>query len=138
MRLITALWIIFAGLFLVLAIFHWHAALQTIPQFEAKPSPGVGAIEGIPIAKSGFKKFIAEFNSFIDQQNALTRRQNTVAAVGYLFAFITAILSAFLTIESCSQRLNNLRLADIMQYFQRKRSDNKPDAPDRNNMRGLS
>ena len=138
MRLITILWIIFAGLFLVLAIFHWHLALQTIQPFEAKPSSGVGAIEGIPIAKSGFKKFIAEFNLFIDRQNASTRRQNTVAVVGYLAAFVTAILSAFLTIESCSQRLNNLRLADIMQYSQRKRSDNKADAPDRNNMRDLS
>ena len=130
MRCITALWIIFAALFLALAIFHGHAALQTIPQFEAEPSPGVGAIEGVPIAKSGFKKFITEFNLFIDQQNASTRLLNIVAVFGYLAACVIAILSACLTTECCSQRLNNLRLADIMKKFHRKRSDNKPDSRD--------
>ena len=97
-RLITAIWIIFAALFLILAGFHWHAALQDMPHLSAKPTSGVGAIEGIPVAKSGFEKFVPEFNLFIDQQNASSRRQNTVAVIGYMLAFVTAVLSAFLTV----------------------------------------
>lgn len=119
MRLITALWIIFAGLFLALAIFHWHAALQSMPHFEAKPTSGIGRIEGIPIAKSGFETFIPEFNSFINRQNASSRQQNIFAVIGYILAFVTAVLSAFLTIENCSEKLNALRLGDFILRFKR-------------------
>lgn len=124
MRLITAIWIIFAALFLVLAVFHWHAALQDMPHLSAKPTSGIVKIDGVPIAKSGFEKFVHEFNSFIDQQNTSSRRQNTVAVIGYMVAFVTAVLSAFLTNEGCSQKLNDLRVTDVIRFL-RKALDNK-------------
>ena len=59
------------------------------------------------MAKSGFEKFIPEFNSYIDEQNESAYNQNLLTAGGYLLAFFTAILSAFLTINKYSENLNS-------------------------------
>ncbi len=126
MRPITTIWIIFAGLFLILALFHWHAAIKTIPHFEAKPTSGIGRILGQPISKSGFEKFIPEFNLFINQLNSSNRRQNSAAAFGYMLAFFTALLSACLTNESCSDKLINLRLTKFIRRIMGQMPTAKP------------
>ena len=107
MKQITFVWIVFSILFLSLAICHLFAAQQEMPHFEAKPTRGVAQIGRLPVAKSGFKKFIPEMNSFIDEQNESTSNQNYLSAFGYGLAFITAILSAFLTVDKYSEKLNS-------------------------------
>ena len=118
MKLITVLWGIFALLFLGLAIFHWRASLQAMPHFDAKPTSGIGTIDGVQIARSGFKTFIPEMNSFIDEQNESSRKQNVMAAIGYLLACITAILSVVLTVDRCSKGLNSILKSCFIQRSQ--------------------
>ena len=125
MKPITIIWIIFALLFFGLACFHYHASNQAIPHFVAKPTSGVGAIDGIPVAKSGFKKFIPELNSYIDNQNESNRKQNTMALIGYLLACITAILSAVLTVDRCSKWFDSIHKSCFALRNRSEAPDNK-------------
>ena len=125
MRLITAIWILFAALFLVLAMFHFYVSLQDIPHLKIKPTSGIGKIEGVPIRKEGLKAFVSDFNAYVDRQNVSSRCQNTIAFIGYMMAFVASVLSACLTNETCSQKLNALRVGDVFRRFRRKESDNK-------------
>ena len=124
MRLITTIWILFAALFLILIVVHWYAALQDIPHVNIKPTSGIGKINGVPIQKEGLNAFVSDFNAYVDRQNILSHK-NTTAIIGYMAAFVTSVMSAFLTNESCSQKLNTLRVGNVFRRFRRKESDNK-------------
>jgi len=99
MKATTYIWLIFSLLFLSLGGFHFYESTQKIPIFEAKPSSGIGKIEGVSIAKSGFSKFIPEFNTHIEKQNLSSKRQNLLAMMGYILAAMTAGVSAILSID---------------------------------------
>ncbi len=125
LKLITMIWVIFALLFFGLAYFHYHASKQVMPHFVAKPTSGVGAINGTPLAKSGFRRFITELNSYIDKQNEYSRNQNIMALIGYLFACFIAILSAALTVDRCSEWFSSVRMSCFALRSQREAPDNK-------------
>lgn len=104
---IWVLWLVFALLFGSLAGYHSWLSKKGIPQFRLPkipywvPPPG-----GIPVnigvtAKDivvTFDSFGDAFNSYIEEYNRASSRQNMAQAVGYLIASLAAIVSLIITI----------------------------------------
>ena len=107
MKSITIIWAIFTLLFLCFGIIHIFAAYRSIPPFQIKAEGSVGKINGIPV-HTGFKNFVTDFNSYLDDQNRSSRFQNWLAAIGYFAASLTALFSMFLTVDGYSDRLNKI------------------------------
>ena len=100
------LWLIFALLFLVLAYHHWRASKNTFPRLKLPEIPlwelSPGAIRvntGIrdEDMKAAFSNLEQGINSYIDNYNKTSARQNVAQAIGYVLASLTAIVSMFLT-----------------------------------------
>ncbi len=106
--MLWVVWLIFALLFFILAYYHWRASKKIFPPFQPpeipywKPTqPGAIPVNtGIADAdiKKAFDDFGGGFNSYIDDYNKSSRRQNTMQACGYLLASLTAIFSIFFTV----------------------------------------
>jgi hypothetical protein len=100
------IWLIFALLFLFLAGYHWRLSKKTFSPFQLPEIPYWKPAKGIPVntgildadIKKAFDNFGDGFNSYIDDYNKSSGRQNKLQAGGYLLASFTAILSIFLTI----------------------------------------
>lgn len=107
MKRITIIWLIFTVMFFCLGIVHVFFAQRDIPPFKIKAQGSVGKINGIPV-HTGFKNFVKDFNSYLDDQNRSARSQNRVAVVGYFAASLTAFFSMVLTIDRWSDWLNNI------------------------------
>jgi hypothetical protein len=88
-------------MFFCFGIIHIFAAYQGIPPFKIKSEGSVGKINGTPV-HTGFKNFVKDFNSYLDDQNRSVRFQNWLAAIGYFLAALTALFSMFLTIDRYS------------------------------------
>jgi hypothetical protein len=102
MTLLGGIWIYFTLIFTTLSIFHFIKSGKKISKFEFK---------GRPMSRSGsitalgadldepLKKFIEEFNSYIDNYNNSTSLQNKIAAFGYIAAAIIALVSLLLELS---------------------------------------
>ncbi len=103
--MLWVIWLIFALLFLILACYHWRASKKNFPPFHLpeipywKPTSGIPVNTGILDAdiKKTFDNFGDGFNSYIDEYNKSSGRQNKMQACGYLLASLTAIFSIFFT-----------------------------------------
>ena len=97
---VIIIWIIFALVFLGLSIFHFVQSGKRITQFQVSERPliqGKVIVKGADIDKP-LKDFVNDFNSYIDNYNKLTAKQNRIAAFGYLLASIVAIFSLILVL----------------------------------------
>ena len=102
------IWLIFALFFLLCAYYHWQLSKNIFPPFQLPEIPyweptgdNVVAVNtGIADAdiKKAFDNFRDGFNSYIDDYNKSSSRQNKVQAYGYLIASFAAIFSIFFTI----------------------------------------
>ena len=99
------IWLIFALLFLFLAYYHWRLSKKIFPPFQPPKIPYWEPTSGIPVntgiadadIKKAFDNFRDGFNSYINNYNKSSRRQNRIQACGYLLASLTAIFSIFFT-----------------------------------------
>ena len=107
MRPIPIIWALFVLLFFCLGWFHVSAARKTIPSFEIEAKGSVGKIEGIPV-HTGFKNFVEDFNSYVATRNRSSRVQNTLSAIGYFAASLTAIFSMLITMDKVSNSFNKI------------------------------
>jgi hypothetical protein len=95
--LITVVWVLFAILFLRLGLYYRAEAKRQIPSF---PVPDRLAGTGVSIRIMGtdldqpVQEFVVQFNKYIDERNAETRRLNTNNSRGNFLAAITALFSA--------------------------------------------
>lgn len=104
--MLWVIWLIFALLFLYLAHYHWRVSKNIFPPFQLPEIPYWKPTRGIPVntgildadIKKAFDNFRDGFNSYIDDYNKSSGRQNKVQACGYLIASFAAIFSIFLTI----------------------------------------
>jgi len=97
---IEIIWIIFVLVFLGLSIFHFIQSGKKVTHFKVSERPLTQLtvdIAGADIDKP-LKDFVNDFNSYIDNYNKLTAKQNRIAAFGYLLASIVAIFSLILVL----------------------------------------
>ena len=104
----TILWLLFAALFLALAIFHFNLSRRSMPRLQvatrpmsAPDAPVRVEIEfgGIPL-DAPLSRFVDDFNVFVDEQNRSARGANRAAAFGYLLACLTAVASLWSAVAS--------------------------------------
>ena len=95
-KLLSIVWLIFACIFLALALYHLHLVGQSAPDFTPpeRPLAGQGSVKilGMDVDQP-MKDFSAAYNSFVHAQNASSRGQNLASFWGYIAAFLTAIFS---------------------------------------------
>jgi hypothetical protein len=93
------LWLLFALIFFLLTIFHVYESTRSIPHFRLKDRPGadIGSmtILGADIDEPA-RQFQDELNSFLDEYNGASRKQNLLQAFGYILAVITSVVSMIL------------------------------------------
>lgn len=105
MKTLALFWLIFVVLFGVLAYFHFRASRNRITQFNVSEraynkEPGIkteAKISGTDIDEP-LKNFVTDFNLYIENYNKTSYQQNILAAVGYLAAAFTALISMVLTV----------------------------------------
>lgn len=96
---VSIIWLIFAILFFVLGRRHWDASKKDIPHFELSERPLAGQVLveiGGADVDQPIRDFAADFNSFVNEQNESSRRQNKYSAYGYWMAALMALVSTFL------------------------------------------
>ena len=90
-------------LFLLLGWYHWVKSGETIPKFQVETlvnkNQGSVKIFGTDIDKP-LKDFANDFNNYLENQNKLNRKMNQLAACGYFFAALTALVSMVVVIAS--------------------------------------
>ena len=100
------IWLVFASLFFSLAYYHWRESKKCFPLFHLpeipywKPARGISVNTGILDSdiKKAFDNFGDGFNSYVEDYNKSSSRQNKWQAGGYMIASLAAIFSIFLTI----------------------------------------
>jgi hypothetical protein len=104
---IWIIWLFFALFYGLMAIYHWRLSKKRFIKFDLpeipylKPPPG-----GIPVnigvtakdVKETFDSYGNAFNSYIEDYNKSSRRQNRAAAGGFLIACFAAVASLVITI----------------------------------------
>jgi hypothetical protein len=104
--ILPVIWLAFTGVFAVLAWHHWRAAAGAAPPFVLLPRPmevddpslsSQDTLLGEPFDEP-LKRFVSQFNQYVESQNVAARRSNLLAMVGYLAGAATALLSLFLTL----------------------------------------
>ena len=99
--MIGCIWIIFTLIFISLAIFHFIESGKEISKFKISERP----MRGVTIKIKGLEldepliNFITDFNSYIDNYNNSTSRQNRIAAFSFIVAALIALLSLFLELR---------------------------------------
>ncbi len=93
---IICVWIIFTFIFLGLSIYHFVLSKKKVAELN-KTTMSSGRVE---ILGLDINKFANGVNSFVDDYNASTTKQNRIAAAGYLLAALVAIFSLVLGIVS--------------------------------------
>jgi hypothetical protein len=101
MKTIPLIWLIFAVIFACFSCYHFIQLSQSYPRFEWESYDTHGADvnfqnKDASEAHLNLKKFVQEWNEYIDQQNSSSRRINLVAAIGYLFTSLMAFISMLL------------------------------------------
>jgi hypothetical protein len=91
--LLSIIWLAFTVVFLALGVRHWRESRTAIS--ELKNTIRVASVIGIPTA-TGTKEFVDQVNEFVKEFNARSSGANRLAALGYLAAAGTALLSAWL------------------------------------------
>lgn len=100
-QIIAFIWIIFIIIFFILAIFHFKQAGKKINKFEVTKRPmrnGTVKIAGLDV-DTPLENFAEDFNSYINNYNKLTKRQNIIQGIGYLIAMLVALFSMILSYE---------------------------------------
>lgn len=103
---IWVIWLIFALCFGLLAYYHWWLSKKIIPQFILPQIPYWKPTKGLPVntgladedVKRALDEFRDGFNSYIEDYNESSGRQNRLQALGYLVAFVMAVFSLSITI----------------------------------------
>ena len=105
MKVLTIIWLIFALLFASLGFAHLIASRSSIDKFEAEPveynPPDVqwgGALTNVEVDKP-LRKFVQDFNIFIESYNKSSSFQNLLTACGYFLASATALVSMIFEIR---------------------------------------
>ena|ERR1700730_2431812 len=97
------MWLVFALIFASLGWFHWHAAGQSAPEFVLPVRPGYAQGMSVQIAgmdvDQPIKDFTKTFNEYVRSQNESSTKQNIASALGYLIAFVTALISALVELK---------------------------------------
>ena len=102
----SVLWLIFALLFLALAVYHAIASRSRLPEvpFPERTIQGQAlgfeshvAIGGSPLDEP-IERFVASFNSHVSALNGANAKANRAAAAGYSLAALTAGFSYFLQV----------------------------------------
>ena len=91
-NMVQFLWIIFSLIFLFLSLFHFVQSFKKIVKPENKAK--VKSINGINL---GISEFINDFGKYIDDLNTQSKIINIITAVGYFAAFLTSLISFFLS-----------------------------------------
>src|ERR1700732_3979189 len=82
------MWLAFAVIFCVLALFHWHASGQSAPEFTPPERPmktGSVQVLGMDIDQP-IREFTKSFNEYVRSQNESSKKQNIASAFGYVIA----------------------------------------------------
>ena len=99
METITILWILFALLFLGLAMFHFFQSQKKVPHFQQSKRPGAnrGSVKilGMDIDQLT-TNLVNGFNTYIDELNRSNKATNIIQGVGYMLASLTALFSMYL------------------------------------------
>jgi hypothetical protein len=98
MKTIPLIWLIFAVIFACFSGYHFIQLSHSYPSFEWEAYDTHGADvnfqnKDASEAHLNLKKFVQEWNEYIDQQNSSSRCINLVAAIGYLFTSLMAFIS---------------------------------------------
>ena len=87
---ISVIWLIFAGLFFILAKNHFDESKQAMPELKVKvPSEGIKLVLG----GSDYRDFVLKFNEYVTNQNKLNQKANLNACRGYCLAGFTALFA---------------------------------------------
>ena len=97
MTYLSIIWGIFTLIFLVLGSLHWRWSYRNVAHLQIKQSLPSGVEVHIEMAGINFVQFADNFNSYIDDYNQSTKKQNRFQAFGYWVASLTAIVSLVLT-----------------------------------------
>ena len=96
------IWFIFTILFFTLGFYHWNISKLTISHFKISERLYeeiiTTKVSGTDIDQP-IRDFVVDFNSYIDERNETSRKQNRIAALGYLGAALTAIFSMVLVLK---------------------------------------
>ena len=105
MTLIQIIWLIFTGIFIILAIIQFNLSRKKMSPFQLNPenTPRAGKIMGISTSQEDLTAFTNHFNDYIASYNQFSKKQNLYAAYGYLAAALTAILSFVLSVPCLSK-----------------------------------
>ena len=101
MNNLVIIWGIIAFIFFILAIYHFNRARKNITHIDIVPSGRGGAniIMGNINIRQTLNQFQTQMNNFIDDFNSTNNKINIIQGIGYLVAFITALVSFYLTIR---------------------------------------
>jgi len=93
---------------LALGFYHWKTASKNISYFQVSERPYSLPTSNIKVTTTiggadidqPIRDFVGEFNSYIDDCNQTTRRQNKAQAIGYWVASLIAVFSFALVMIS--------------------------------------
>jgi hypothetical protein len=85
------LWLIFGALFFYLAYFHYQVSKKPFRIFQIRQMPTD------PAAAQAIQENVRDFNNYLDGLNKQNKSRNQSAALGYLIAGFTALISLALT-----------------------------------------
>jgi hypothetical protein len=94
---LSAIWFVFAVVFLILGTWHWIESKSAIPPFEITKRADWGSVQilGMSVDKP-LEDFARDFNEYLSVQNEASEKANRRAAEGYFVAVLTAVLSMLL------------------------------------------
>jgi len=89
--LLYFLWLIFAAAFFYFAYFHWQIAQKPFRPFQIRQMPAD------PAAAQVIQENVKDFNNYLEGLNTQNKTRNQAAALGFLIAGFTALISLALT-----------------------------------------
>lgn len=92
--LLSIIWLAFTVVFLALGVRHWRESRAAVP--ELGNTIRAARVIGMSTV-TGTKEFVDQVNEFVKEFNARSSGANRLAALGYLAAAGTALLSAWLS-----------------------------------------
>lgn len=99
MKAISYVWLSFTAVFIALSIISFGQARKKIPKFELSQRPFAATtnvkISGVDIDQP-LKDFAEDMNEYVDSYNSSSRRQNLIAAWGYVGAALVSAISALI------------------------------------------
>ena len=87
------IWLIFAAIFVSLAVYHFWQSASKIKHIESK-----GRVKTINTVPLGIGEFVQDFNTYVDELNWRNRIVNVLTGVGYSAAALTAFFSYWLSL----------------------------------------